>query len=133
MLQHSMEEVFGNLQCCAPYINDVIVFSSCCKDHLKDFRAVLDAVGRKSFTVKEEKCSFGIKYVEYLGQIVGCGIQAVPAVRSKVLSDKQPETRKQLHSFLSAMSYFRKFLPGSAKLSSVLSPTTSAKAPRVVQ
>ena len=130
MFQHTMEEVLGNLQCCAQYIDDVIVFSSCWEDHLKDLRAVSDVLGRKSLTVKEEKCSFGMKYVEYLGHIVGCGIQAVPAVRSKALNKfKQPETRKQLRSFLSAMSYFRKFLPGYAKLSNVLSPSTSAKAP----
>ena len=75
-----------------------------------------------------------MKYVEYLGHIVRCVIQAVPAVRLKALSEfKQPETRKQLRSFLSAMIYFRKFLPGYVKLSSVLSPSTSAKAPRIVQ
>ena len=82
---------------------------------MRELRAVLDALGRKSLTVKQEMCSFDMKYVEYLGHIVGCGIQAVPAVRSMALSEfKQPETRKQLRSFLSAMSFFRKFLPGYA-------------------
>ena len=110
------------------------MFSSSWENHVEDLRKVLEALGSRGLTVKEGKCAFGMKYVEYLGHIGGCGIQAVPEYRSKALSEfEQPKTRKQLRSFLSAMSYFRKFLPGYANLSSVLSPAASAKAPRVVQ
>lgn len=135
-----MEQVLGHLSCCAPYIDDVIMFSSSWQEHVQDLRAVLKALGRKWLTVKEEKFSFCMKYVEYLGHVVvGCGIQAVPEYCSKALSEfnkphtQKQLTQKQLHSFLSAMSYFRKFLPGYAKLSSVLSPAASVNAPRVVQ
>ena len=47
--------------------------------------------------MKESKCEFGIIYVEYLGHVVGCEVQAVPEYHSKTLQNYQkPLTRKQL-------------------------------------
>ena len=84
--------------------------------------------------MKESKCVFGMRYVENLGHVVGCGVQTVPEYCSKALQDYQkPQTRKQLRSFISAMSYFRKFIPGFTHFSSVLTPATSRTADRVVR
>ena len=70
--------------------------------------------------MKESKYAFGMRYVEYLGHVVGCGVQAVPEYCSKALQDYQkPRTRKQLRSFISAMSYYPKFIPGFAHFFSV--------------
>ena len=110
----------------SPYIDDIIVFSDGWADHLVDLRHVLGALREKGLTVNFNKCSFGMKYVKYLGHIVGSGIQAAPAARSEAFRNyKQPHTKKQLRSLLSAFSYFRKFIPVFANRSSVLSPSTS--------
>ena len=127
VFQRVMDKVLGHLECCSPYIDDIIVFSDGWADHLVDLRRVLGALREKGLTVNVSKCSFGMKYVKYLGHIVG---SAVPAARSEAFRNyKQPDTKKQLQSLLSAFSYFRKFIPGFANRSSVLSPSTSEKAP----
>ena len=47
------------------------------------------------------KCAFGMRYVEYLGHIVGDGKLAIPEHRaSTMLEFKLPKTKKQLsHSW----------------------------------
>ncbi len=46
---------------------------------------------------------------------------------------KRPVSKKQLRSFLGSMSYYRKFVDGFSKWSSVLSPATALSSPaRVV-
>ena len=57
----------------------------------------------------------------------------MPAHRAAAMADyKQPHTKKQLRSFLGAASYYRQFVQGYARLSSVLTPMTSKSAPSVV-
>ena len=59
--QRTMEEVLGHLEHCAPYIDDVIIFSSSWEEHLFDLKQVLKALEGKGLTVKTEKCAFGMK------------------------------------------------------------------------
>jgi len=51
------------LQCCALYIDDMIVFSSCWGEHLDNLRALLSAISSKGVTIKLDKCSFEMNYI----------------------------------------------------------------------
>ena len=135
LFQRCMEVV---LQKCyeysAPYIDDVLVFSGNAREHVGHLRQVLEQLSVYGMTVKESKCVFGRKKVEYLGHVIGGGQLAVPEYRAAAMANYiQPKTRKQLRSFLGAAGYYRQFVPGFAKLSSVLSPGTSKSAPSVVE
>ena len=132
--QRLMEVVLGDCyHCSAPYIDDVVVFSSSREEHIEHLRQVLERMRRFGLTLKESKCQFGRKKLEYLGHIIGGGELAVPAHRAAAMAEyKQPHTKRQLRSFLGAASYYRQFVPGYAKLSSVLSPLTTKSAPSVV-
>ena len=117
----------------APYIDDVIIFSENAGEHVNHLRLVLKEIGRYGMTVKEEKCRFGMRKVEYLGHVIGGGELAVPEHRAAAMADYLlPKTKKQLRSFLGAVSYYRKFLKGHASKSAVLSPSTTKVAPSVV-
>ena len=135
LFQRCMEVV---LQKCysfsAPYIDDVLVFSGKASEHAGHLRQVVKELSRHGMTVKESKCRFGMKKVEYLGHVIGDGVLAVPAHRAAAMAGYlQPKTKKQLRSFLGAAGYYRQFVQGFAKLSSVLSPWTSKSAPSVVE
>ncbi len=59
---------------------------------------------------------------EYLGHRVGGGVLAVPEVRIRAMAEFElPRMSKQLRSFLGSMSYYRQFIDGYARLSSMLS------------
>ena len=132
LFQRCMEVVLQKCYgCSAPYIDDVLVFSENAREHVGHLRQVLKQLSEYGMTVKESKCVFGGKKVEYLGHVIGGGQLAVPEHRAA--NYIQPKTRKQLRSFLGAAGYYRQFVPGFAKLSSVLSPGTSKSAASVVE
>ena len=60
VFQRVMDEMLGHLECCSPYIDDIIVFSDGWADHLVDLRRVLGALREKGLTVNVNKCSFGM-------------------------------------------------------------------------
>ena len=134
MFQRLMEVVLGDCyNYSAPYIDDVIVFSENAEEHVQHLRCVLDALRQYGLTIKEAKCEWGRVKLEYLGHVIGGGELAVPAHRAAAMAEyKQPQTKRQLRSFLGAASYYRQFFQGYARLSSVLTPLTTKSAPSVV-
>ena len=134
MFQRLMEVVLGDcFECSAPYIDDVVVFSNSGEEHVQHLRCVLECLRKYGLTIKEAKCEWGKVKLEYLGHVIGGGELAVPAHRAAAMANYiRPNTKKQLRSFLGAAGYYRQFVQGFAKLSSVLTPWTSKNAPSVV-
>ena len=117
----------------APYIDDVIVFSSSVEEHAQHLGEVVKALGKAGLTIKKGKCVFGRTSVEYLGHRIGSGCLAVPEHRITAMEKYiQPITKKQLRAFLGAASYYRQFVYQFSWYSSALSPSTSLSAPAVV-
>ena len=136
MFQRLMEVVLGDCyDCSAPYIDDIVVFSESAEEHVQHLRRVFECLRRYGLTIKEAKCEWGRVKLEYLGHMIGGGggELAVPAHRAAAMANYlKPHTKKQLRSFLGAAGYYRQFVKGFAKLSSVLTPWTSKSAPSVV-
>ena len=134
IFQRVMEVVLrGCYLFCAPYIDDIVVFSQSGVEHLEHLREVLEALRRNGLTVKLGKCAFGRRKLEYLGHLIGGGEMAVPKHRATAMAEYvQPRTSKQLRAFLGAASYYRRFVHNFAADSSLLSPSTSKLAPSVV-
>ena len=134
MFQRLMEVVLGDcFECSAPYIDDVVVFSNSGEEHVQHLRCVLECFRKYGLTIKEAKCEWGKVKLEYLGHVIGGGELAVPAHRAAAMASYiRPRTKKQLRSFLGAAGYYRQFVEGFARLSSVLTPSTAKAAPSIV-
>ena len=134
IFQRLMEEVLrGCYQWAAPYIDDILVFSADGIEHIQHLRLVVQALSDHGLTLKSEKCVFGKTHLEYLGHWIGCGTVAVPEHRATAMANYiRPRTRKQLRSFLGAVSYYRRFVKNLANYSSQLSPHTSKFSPNVI-
>ncbi len=112
------------------YIDDVVIFSDSWNKHLLDLKRVIDCLSHAGFTLKLKKCCFGRKYLTYLGHTIGGGGLSIPKCRvDSLLAFKHPVTKKDMRSFLGAMSYYRKFIPGFGQHSALLTPSVSLRAP----
>ncbi len=116
--------------CSVVYIDDILVFSHSLANHLDDVRRVLTALRQAELKVKRSKCQWGLKHVEYLGHKIGNGQLAVPDHRITAMANYiMPKSKKDMRAFLGSLGYYRRFIPDFAKHSSILSPSTSSKAP----
>ena len=107
------------------YLDDVIVFSETLQDHTEHLRAVFDRIRRTGLQLNPSKCKILCEDVEYLGHIVTPhGLQPNNRNLEAVRSFPQPSNLRQLHQFLSLTLYYRRFIPGYAKLAHPLHALT---------
>ena len=86
----------------------------------------VDALREASLTAKPTKFEWGRLHLEYLGHRVGNGQFTVPKHRTDY---SQPVIMRDMRAFLRTASYYRKFIDGYSRLSSMLSPATSSRVP----
>ena len=55
------------------YLNDVIIFSDSCEEHLKHMKLVFLRIRDARLTLNSQKCHFAAAEVDYLGHHVGLG------------------------------------------------------------
>ena len=104
------------------YTNDTCVHSATWDEHLKHLTQVLQAFKDAGMTLKLKKCSFGKPRVKFIGHVVGSGEQTV--IHDKVEAIKkipEPQTKKQLRSFIALCSYYRMYINSFADIVSPLS------------
>ena len=108
------------------YIDDILVVSRNWEEHLGHVRKLLLTLWEAGLTCKRSKCCFGKRSLEFLGHQVGEGTISVPAARVTAIRDHpRPKTRRQLRAFLGLAGYYRHFIAGFHRWSSILMPHTS--------
>ncbi len=122
----------------SPMVGNSMVPSMCCT--LAGWRrgtlqqmCVLECISSAGMTVKRKKSVFGRKRLKYLGHMVGEETVTVP--ENRVLAFKEygkPKTKRQLRTFLGALGYYRRFIPGFARSAAILTPSTALSAPKLV-
>ncbi len=134
VFQRLMEEVLVECRDCANvYIEDILVVSGDWKSHLGHLERVLEALRKNGLTCKRLKCSFGKRTLEFLGHQLGGGTISVPEARVEAIRNHPlPKSRKQLRAFLGLVGFYRRFIPGFHRWSSVLTPHTSTAKSGVV-
>ena len=77
--QRYMEGCLEDLrdECCAPYLDDVIIFSKSFDEHIKHVRKVLRRLKENGIKLKAKKCDLFKKEVKYLGWIVSQEVKAI--------------------------------------------------------
>lgn len=114
----------------APYLDDILVFSKDWSSHLSHLETVMGQLRKHGLTAKPTKCVWGMANVEYLGHLVGSGTLAVPEMRVTAMRNYiRPVSKKDLRAFLGSVGYFRRFIPGFANYSSLLTPAICQSAP----
>ncbi|XP_072043981.1 uncharacterized protein [Amphiura filiformis] len=82
---------------------------------------VLTRLGEFNLKVKPEKCNLFQKQLRFLGHLVsGGGILPDPEKIRAVEEWKIPTTETELRGFLGLCGYYRRFVPGYAKVAAPL-------------
>jgi transposase InsO family protein len=118
-----MEKVLNGLQWrkCLVYIDDIIVFGKDFLTTLSNLEEVFDRLEKANLSCKPKKCALFRKKVSFLGHVVSAeGISCDPAKIAAVKDWPTPKTVKEVRSFLGLASYYRRFIPNFAHISSSL-------------
>ncbi len=121
--QRLMNRVVGDMQGCAVYLDDVVVYSDTWETHMEHVRELFIRLAEARLTVNLAKCEFVRATVTYLGRVVGQG--HVCPVSAKVDAVEQypvQATKKELMRFLGLVGYYRSFC---RNFSTVVAPLTN--------
>ena len=121
--QRLMESCLGvlHLNWCIIYLDDIIVFSQTPEEHLHRLKAIFNKLRAAGLKLKPSKCDLFKQQINYLGHVVSQeGVSADPEKIKAVTEWPQPTTVTEVKSFLSFVSYYRRFIPNFSKVAKPL-------------
>ena len=123
--QRLVNEVLLGLTFAFHYLDNILVFSPDMESHLEHMRLLFDRLRSADLKLKEVKCNFLKKHIQYLGHIVsGEGITPLPEKLDSIKKMLPPKTPKEVKQFLGLIGYYRKFVPRFLDLSRPLNVLT---------
>ena len=132
--QRLMDQVLRGLSSfAAAYLDDVIVFSTTWEEHLPHLEKVFHQLKEAGLTAKPKKCQFWMRRCSYLGHVVGGGEVRVENKKVEAVQQiSQPETKKEVRTFLGLTGYYRRFIPDYATVAAPLTDMTRKSQPNAV-
>lgn len=106
---------------CLVYIDDIIIWSTDEKEHVKHVEQVLERLDKHNLRLNTEKCEFSTDEVTYLGHIVS--YEGIKPDSNKVKAVEEfptPIKVRNIREFLGLTSYYRKFIKDYAKIAKPL-------------
>ena len=103
------------------YVDDVLVHSATLDEHISGLARVLNAYQRAGMKLNPAKCIFIASRIDYLGHTVSAkGIEPQEAYIKIISNWPPPKTRHDIQVALGKFGYYRKFVPGYAKIAKPL-------------
>ena len=112
--QRLVNEVLSGFTFAFGYLDDILVFSLDIISHLEHLRLLFERLRTTDLKLKEVKCNFLKRHIQYLGHIVsGEGITLLPEKLDSIQKMLPPKTPMEIKQFLGLIGYYRKFVPRS--------------------
>ena len=110
--QRLVKEVLLGFTFAFGYLDDILVFSPDMISHLEHLRLLYERLRTTDLKLKEVKCNFLKRHIQYLGHIVlGEGITPLPEKLNSIQKMLPPKTPKEIKQFLGLIGYYRRFVP----------------------
>ena len=107
------------------YLDDIIIFSKTEEEHLQHLQEIFSRLHNFGLKMKQEKCSFFKKHIQYLGHLVSeRGFEPLPEKLESIRKMLAPRTAKEVKQFLGLIGYYRKFVPYFVDISRLLTKLT---------
>ena len=130
LLQRLVNEVLLGLTFAFGYLDDILVYSPDMEMHLEHLRTLFMRLREADLKLKEVKCNFLKKHIQYLGHIIlGKGITPMPEKIECIKDMPPPKTAKGVKQFLGLIGYYRKFVPRFSDLARPLNMLTRKDVP----
>lgn len=119
--QRFVDQMTRDLNFCYCYLDDFLIFSPDETTHLEHLRQLFSKLQDYGMVINPAKCTFGASEVTFLGYKVSA--EGVRPLETKIQSIKdfpKPKTVKELRRFLGMLNFYRRFIPGAAKIQAPL-------------
>ena len=123
--QRLVNEVISGFTFAFGYLDDILVFSPDMILHLEHLRLLFERLRTTDLKLKEVKCNFLKRHIQYLGHIVS-GEDITPLLEKLDSIQKMlpPKIPKEIKQFLGLIGYYRKFVPRFSDLARPLNALT---------
>ncbi|GBG80915.1 hypothetical protein CBR_g31471 [Chara braunii] len=112
------------------YLDDILVFNKTTREHAEHLALVLQSLRDSQYKINREKSSFGVPSVIYLGHVISGNGLAPEAAKVAAIQDwPQPQTVRDVRSFLGLASYYRKFVRNFSAAAAPLTNLTKKDTP----
>ena len=123
--QRLVNEVLSRLNFAFGYLDDILVFSPDMVTHLQHLRCLFVKLRAADLNLKEIKCNFLKKHIQYLGHtVLGEGVKPLPEKLSSIKRMLPPKSPKKVKQILGLIGYYRKFVPRFSDLARPLNALT---------
>ena len=115
--QQTMDKIFTGLPGVFCFVDDILVAGKDVTEHKVRLKAVLQRIKENGMKMHQNKCTFGVSSIEYLGFIIdGTGIHKTEEKVKAIREAKVPENVKELQSFLGLVTFYGKFIKDLATI-----------------
>ena len=122
-----MDGILREINFAFVYLDDILVASPSPEAHRTHLRQLFSLLSSHGISLNRKKCVFGQSSVKYLGHLVSeAGISPLPARVQDLVEFPPPLTKVGLQRFLGMINYYRRFVPGLAKVLNPLHSTVAA-------
>ncbi|GBG68894.1 hypothetical protein CBR_g3592 [Chara braunii] len=112
------------------YLDDILVFSKTAREHAEHLALVLQSLRDSQYKINREKSSFGVPSVIYLSHVIsGDGLAPEAAKIAAIQEWPQPQTVRDVWSFMGLASYYRKFVRNFSAVTAPLTNLTKKDTP----
>ena len=99
------------------YIDDFLIASETEEQHREHLRMLFQRLNHYGVVINLGKCEFGVNEITFLGHTVNAfGIKPLAERVDAIVEVPLPETVKALRRYLGMINFYRRFIPGAAKI-----------------
>ena len=112
IFQRIIESILQGLPHTCIYFDDILLTGKTKTEYLNNLAEVLTCLEKAGLRLKQEKCSFMLPSVDYLGHTISAkGLQPTQEKVRAITDAPTPGNVSQLRSFFGLVNYYSKFLP----------------------